>query len=55
MQFENQTNTRIAYLTAKVAQQTLRDSSSMITIAVLTVFFLPGTLISVRAFPSVIL
>jgi hypothetical protein len=55
MQFENRTNTKIAGLTAKVAQQTLRDSSSMITIAVLTMSILPGTFISVRSFPSVIL
>lgn len=47
-QEENRTNTRIANLTAKIAQRTQRDSASMITIAAVTMFFLPGTFISVR-------
>jgi hypothetical protein len=47
-QEENRTNTRIANLTAKIAQRTQRDSGSMITIAAVTMFFLPGTFVSVR-------
>lgn len=45
-QAEARTNTRIANLTAEVAKQTQRDSASMITIAAVTMFFLPGTFIS---------
>lgn len=36
----------IAFSTAKVAKLTQRDSSSMITMAAVTMFFLPGTFIS---------
>ncbi|KAH7395915.1 hypothetical protein BKA64DRAFT_643712 [Cadophora sp. MPI-SDFR-AT-0126] len=43
-QFENRINTRIADVTAKVAQQMLRDTSSMITFVVLTMSFLPEPL-----------
>lgn len=35
-------------LTAILAQQTSKDSASMITIAAVTMFFLPATFISVR-------
>ncbi|KAF2006936.1 hypothetical protein P154DRAFT_480762 [Amniculicola lignicola CBS 123094] len=45
-QRESRTNTQIATSTAKVAEQTQRDSSSMITIAAVTMFFLPGTFVS---------
>ncbi|PSN71711.1 hypothetical protein BS50DRAFT_234525 [Corynespora cassiicola Philippines] len=45
-QRESRTNTEIAASTAKVAEQTRRDSASMITIAAVTMFFLPGTFIS---------
>jgi hypothetical protein len=44
-QRESRTNTQIATLTAKVAEQTQRDSSSMITIAAVTMLFLPGTFV----------
>jgi Mg2+ and Co2+ transporter CorA len=39
-------NKKIAELTAKLAQRTQRDSSSMITIAAVTMFFLPGTFVA---------
>ncbi|KAH7139396.1 hypothetical protein B0J11DRAFT_42377 [Dendryphion nanum] len=42
---ESLTNTQIASATAKVAEQTQQDSSSMITIAAVTMFFLPGTFV----------
>ncbi|KAF2469542.1 uncharacterized protein BDR25DRAFT_288446 [Lindgomyces ingoldianus] len=45
-QQESRTSLQIAASTAKVAEQTQRDSSSMITIAAVTMFFLPGTFIS---------
>ncbi|KAF2114814.1 hypothetical protein BDV96DRAFT_85666 [Lophiotrema nucula] len=45
-QREARTNTQIAASTAKVAEQTQRDSASMITIAAVTMFFLPGTFVS---------
>jgi hypothetical protein len=45
-QRESRTNTQIAASTAKVAEQTRRDSASMITIAAVTMLFLPGTFIS---------
>ena len=46
-QVDNKTNLDIADLTAKIALDTKRDSSSMITIAAVTMVFLPGTFISV--------
>jgi len=45
-QEEARTNTQIAASTAKVAEQTQRDSASMITIASVTMLCLPGTFIS---------
>ncbi|KAH4817025.1 hypothetical protein HBI55_040160 [Parastagonospora nodorum] len=45
-QRESRTSTEIASLTAKVAEQTQRDSASMITIAAMTMLFLPGTFVS---------
>ncbi|KAF1947773.1 hypothetical protein EJ02DRAFT_390991 [Clathrospora elynae] len=45
-QRESKTNTQIATSTAEVARQAQRDSASMITIAALTILFLPGTFIS---------
>ncbi|CAI6340206.1 unnamed protein product [Periconia digitata] len=45
-QHEARTSKQIAISTAKVAEQTQRDSSSMITMAAVTMFFLPGTFIS---------
>ncbi|OAL49439.1 hypothetical protein IQ07DRAFT_568360 [Pyrenochaeta sp. DS3sAY3a] len=45
-QRESRTSTQIATSTAEVARQTQRDSASMITIAAVTMFFLPGTFIS---------
>jgi hypothetical protein len=45
-QRESKTNTQIATSTAEVARQTQRDSASMITIAAVTMLFLPGTFIS---------
>lgn len=47
-QADNRTNMEIADLTAKIAVDAQRDSSSMITIAAVTMVFLPGTFISVR-------
>ncbi|KAF8963522.1 hypothetical protein BDZ97DRAFT_1000573 [Flammula alnicola] len=45
-QADNRTNLDIAKLTSKIAVSTQRDSSSMITIAAVTMFFLPGTFVS---------
>ncbi|KAF2107878.1 hypothetical protein BDV96DRAFT_693097 [Lophiotrema nucula] len=45
-QRESRTSTSIASSTAKVAEQTQRDSASMITIAAVTMLFLPGTFVS---------
>ncbi|KAJ3513698.1 hypothetical protein NLJ89_g2806 [Agrocybe chaxingu] len=45
-QFDSRTNLEIAKLTSKISVSTQRDSSAMITIAVVTMFFLPGTFIS---------
>ncbi|KAF2028023.1 hypothetical protein EK21DRAFT_114227 [Setomelanomma holmii] len=45
-QRESRTNTEITASTAKVAEQTQRDSASMTTIAAVTMIFLPGTFIS---------
>ncbi|KAF8989167.1 hypothetical protein BDQ17DRAFT_1434649 [Cyathus striatus] len=44
-QRDSETNVRIAKDTAKIAQDAQRDSASMITIAAVTMFFLPGTFI----------
>ena len=52
---DNKTNLDIADLTAKIALDTKRDSSSMITIAAVTMVFLPGTFISVSLNPQVLL
>ncbi|KAL9122343.1 MAG: hypothetical protein Q9187_001096 [Circinaria calcarea] len=45
-QMDNRNNLDIANLTSKIAIETKRDSSSMITIAAVTMIFLPGTFIS---------
>lgn len=47
-QNDSRNNIEIAALTKDIAQETRKDSSSMITIAVLTMLFLPGTFLSVR-------
>ncbi|KAL8689319.1 MAG: hypothetical protein Q9218_004983 [Villophora microphyllina] len=47
-QVDSRTNLEIANLTSKIAVDAQRDSSSMITIAAVTMVFLPGTFISVR-------
>lgn len=47
-QVDNRTNLQIADLTSKISMEAKRDSSSMITIAAVTMVFLPGTFISVR-------
>jgi hypothetical protein len=49
-QADNRTNVKIGKLTSKIAKETQRDSSSIITIAAVTMFFLPGTFISVSPF-----
>ncbi|KAF8963527.1 hypothetical protein BDZ97DRAFT_1820355 [Flammula alnicola] len=46
-QADNRTNLDIAKLTSKIAVSSQRDSSSMITMAAVTMFFLPGTFVSV--------
>ncbi|KAJ3510758.1 hypothetical protein NLJ89_g4493 [Agrocybe chaxingu] len=45
-QLDSRTNLDIARLTSEISVSTQRDSSSMITIAIVTMFFLPGTFIS---------
>ncbi|KAL8666387.1 MAG: hypothetical protein Q9202_001410 [Teloschistes flavicans] len=45
-QVDSRTNLEIANLTSKIAVDAHRDSSSMITIAAVTMIFLPGTFIS---------
>lgn len=45
-QRDNRTNLKIADLTTKIATETQKDSSSMITIAALTLLFLPGTFVA---------
>lgn len=45
-QRESRTNIEIAASSAEIARQTQRDSASMITIAAVTMLFLPGTFIS---------
>ena len=52
-QNDNRTNIQIANNSKQIAEATLHDSSSMIVIATLTMFFLPGTFVSVRFLPSV--
>jgi hypothetical protein len=46
-QEDNKTNLDIANLTSTIAEETRQDNSSMITIATMTMLFLPGTFISV--------
>jgi hypothetical protein len=46
-QEDNQTNLDIANFTSTIAEETRQDNSSMITIATMTMIFLPGTFISV--------
>ena len=46
-QGDNRTNIEIAKTSKQIAEATLRDSSSMITIAAMTMLFLPGTFVSV--------
>ncbi|KAI1376218.1 hypothetical protein F4677DRAFT_459788 [Hypoxylon crocopeplum] len=45
-QAEVQANKEIAVLTADLTRKTQRDSTSMITIAAVTMFFLPGTFVA---------
>ncbi|KAF6741807.1 hypothetical protein DFP72DRAFT_1054673 [Ephemerocybe angulata] len=45
-QRDSGTNSEIAVATADIAEETRKDSSSMITIAALTLVFLPGTFIA---------
>ena len=45
-QGDNKINIEIANTSKKIAEATLRDSSSMITIATMTMIFLPGTFVS---------
>ena len=49
-QLDSRTNLDIANLTSKIAVETQRDSSSMITIAAVTMLFLPGTFVSVSSY-----
>ena len=51
-QYDNRTNIEIASNSKKIAEATLKDSSSMITIAAMTMLFLPGTFVSVSVFLS---
>lgn len=46
-QGDNRTNLDIASSSKAIAEETRQDSSSMITIAAVTMFFLPGTFVSV--------
>lgn len=46
-QGDNRTNLKIANTSKIIAEATLKDSSSMITIAAVTMIFLPGTFVSV--------
>ncbi|TFK27526.1 hypothetical protein FA15DRAFT_692488 [Coprinopsis marcescibilis] len=45
-QWDNQTNLNVAEYTRKIAVVTQRDSSSMIAMAAVTMFFLPGAFVS---------
>lgn len=47
-QAESRASKSIAALTADLTRKTQQDSASMITIAAVTMFFLPGTFIAVR-------
>ena len=51
-QGDNKVNIEIANTSKKISEATLRDSSSMITIATMTMIFLPGTFVSVRRCPT---
>lgn len=46
-QKDNRVNLEVAGMTKDIAEKTRNDSSSMITIAALTMLFLPGTFVSV--------
>ena len=46
-QHDNTTNTKIANASAEIARESRKDSSSMITLAALTMLFPPGTFVSV--------
>lgn len=46
-QGDSHTNLEIASISKKIAEETRKDSSSMITIAAVTMLFLPGTFICV--------
>ena len=50
-QGDNKINIEIANTSKKIAEATLRDSSSMKTIATMTMIFLPGTFVSVGHVP----
>ncbi|KIM38870.1 hypothetical protein M413DRAFT_419836 [Hebeloma cylindrosporum] len=45
-QLDSRTNLEIARLSSRIAVSTQQDSSSMITMAAVTMFFLPGTFVS---------
>ena len=49
IQRDNQLNLSIATSSAKIAEESRRDSASMKTIAVLTLLFLPGTSVAVSS------
>lgn len=48
VQNDSRINIEVARLTKDIAQESRKDSSSMITIAALTMVFLPGTFVAVR-------
>lgn len=48
VQNDSRINIEVAKLTKDIAQESRKDSSSMITIAALTMVFLPGTFVAVR-------
>lgn len=48
-QADNKTNLEIASTSKKIAEETRKDSSSMITIAAVTMFFLPGSFVAVSS------
>ena len=50
-QSDNRINIEIAKTSKQIAEATLKDSSSMITIAAMTMLFLPGTFVSVSLLP----
>lgn len=49
-QSDNHTNLKIAEISKSIAEETRKDSSSMITIAAVTIIFLPATFVSVSLF-----